>query len=1145
MMNKSAVAVILVLAFVPAAGSSQDVFDLLRKGDVAAVKALVEKSPQLVEARDGAGMTLLHHAASVGSAELVDFLIDKGAKVDAADTGAGTPLHIAAMRNGTEAAAALLKRGAAVEARDDYQRTPLILCARERGQAAAALVLIEAGADVNAVDKFGDGALDLAAWRGKTDLVDLLLAKGAKLPEPGEKWRGLLAMAASQGLEGLFQRLAGQVQDLKAAAGEGLLRAAAEGGSAAIVGLLLDKGFDPARPDRFGWTPLHYAARDGRSDAARALVGRGAPLDPRTIMGQTAYNVAQERKAAAVAAFLAEKGADTSDIQFPVLKGDYLGQAPPGDTPELFAPGIVSSIWGLHSTAVFSPDGNEVYWAPMMTFPGEIYSRGGLLMMKRVDGRWTAPAWAAFSGPFGNDDVPFFSPDGTRMYFISRRPVPGEAGGRSERIWFTDRRADGWSEPRPLDPNVNSMHMHWEFSLDRERNVYFAGNSPGGLGLNDIYMARFSQGGYEKPVNLGPPVNSSAGEESPFVAPDGSYLLFSRRYDLWVSFRDAAGAWSEPVNLGPGVNSPAVDLCPIVTADGKYLFFLSQRDGESHAYWVRADVIEKARPGRAASPRPLTLTAIANCGVLLASGDAKILIDALFDKPNPDYRAPAPETLEKIMKGEPPFDGVDLVLVTHNHPDHFDAGLGVRYLEARSDAVLLAPADAVDAMRRAAADWAKIESRVVALDLKAGEKAERTVAGIPVTTMRTLHSGDRDDPMNLMFLVGIGGRRVWHEGDSNGKPEVFQAFGLEAGSIDLALVHYWFPLEPNCARWLQEERGPDHIALTHLPIRLEGDAPGKIDMVRQYYKDIALLLPGAAPKIIEPRAGGERSPGSFFGRPAPGVEPAEFLPEVLAAGACPHGQLAFAPDGTGVFWSAIRLEGREQTVYYSAFEGNALSKPAVAPFAAPSGNGGAALSPDGKRLFFSAELAAKDGSSAKQTAIYYVERAENGWSAPAAIESTVDDTMTKGQVSVARNGNIYFSGRVLTERTPGIYRCRYADGRYGPPEKLAGPIADAPLLVDPWIDPEEKFLLISCAPPEGPPMLTDIGISYHRADGTWDLPVRLGGPVNTGAFERFPSLSPDGKYLFFIRSLSPQFVGDQAHFYWVDSSVLLSLGPRR
>jgi hypothetical protein len=115
-------------------------------------------------------------------------------------------------------------------------------------------------------------------------------------------------------------------------------------------------------------------------------------------------------------------------------------------------------------------------------------------------------------------------------------------------------------------------------------------------GLDDIYMARFSGGKYEKPVNLGEPINSAAGENTPFVAPDGSYLLFSRQYDLWVSFRTPGNAWSEPVKLGPEVNSRSIELCPIVTADGKYLFFVSQRDGESHAYWVRADVIEKARP---------------------------------------------------------------------------------------------------------------------------------------------------------------------------------------------------------------------------------------------------------------------------------------------------------------------------------------------------------------------------------------------------------------------------------------------------------------------------------------------------------------------------------------------------------------------
>lgn len=601
-MRKPILTLILGLALA-APALPQEAFDLLRKGDTAAVRALVEKSPRLVEARDAQGLSLLHYAAYGRDAGLVEFLIDKGAESGAAGPSGETPLMVAASNDRAEIVAALLKKGAPLEAKNEYGRTALVLCAREQGQAATARILLEAGADIEAADRNGSTALELAAWRGKTEFVDLLLERGARVPESGEFWTNLLNEAVSHGLAKLFGRLTADGQDLKALdpRGDWLIHTAAAGGSVEIVGRLVDKGFSPAKADRFGWTPLHYAARDGRAEVLRALIDRRAPLDARTAMGQTAYNVAVEREMAAAASLLAEKGADRSDIRFPVLEGDYLGQKPPGDKPELFAPGIVSSVWGLHSTAVFSPDGTEVWWAPMVSFPGEIYSRGGLLTMRLVKGRWTPPAWAPFSGPRGEDDVPFFSGDGKRLYFISRRPLPGGSQQRSEKIWFVDRTPGGWSEPKPLDANVNAVDKHWQFSSDRKGDLYFAGRPPDSRGMSDIYVAHPSGGAYEKPVNLGDPINTAGIDDTPFIAPDGSYLLFSRQFDLWVSFREPDGAWGAPVNMGPAVNSPSIELCPMVTADGKYLFFLSQRDGESHAYWVRAKVIDDLRAGQAAA----------------------------------------------------------------------------------------------------------------------------------------------------------------------------------------------------------------------------------------------------------------------------------------------------------------------------------------------------------------------------------------------------------------------------------------------------------------------------------------------------------------------------------------------------------------
>jgi hypothetical protein len=282
------------------------------------------------------------------------------------------------------------------------------------------------------------------------------------------------------------------------------------------------------------------------------------------------------------------------------------------------------------------------------------------------------------------------------------------------------------------------------------------------------------------------------------------------------------------------------------------------------------------------------------------------------------------------------------------------------------------------------------------------------------------------------------------------------------------------------------------------------------------------------------------NPQPFFGLTPPSAEPVPFAADILTSEKHPHGQLSFSPDGQSLYWSAMLADGPEQTIFFSTFDGKVISKPMRAPFSADSGNGGPVFSLDGKRIFFTAEWPTGDSSAAK-TGICYVEKTADGWTRPVAIESTVDTLMTKGQVTVARNGNIYFSGRVLSGRAPKIYVCEFVDGKYQAPRALAGPISSLPLCVDPWVDPNEEFMLVSCPPPSGSPMRTDIGISFQQTDGTWSLPVSAGATVNTDAFERFASITSDRKYLFFIRSTSQSFVGEGANYYWVDASILNSV----
>lgn len=255
----------------------------------------------------------------------------------------------------------------------------------------------------------------------------------------------------------------------------------------------------------------------------------------------------------------------------------------------------------------------------------------------------------------------------------------------------------------------------------------------------------------------------------------------------------------------------------------------------------------QARP-MAARPS-LTLHYVANCGVAVGAGDTTILIDALFDRPNPAYRAPSAETIDKMVAGVPPFDNVKLALVTHNHPDHFDARVALRFLEHRHEAVLVAPPDAIAAMREAASDWSRVARRVVTIDGPAGARVERKVGDVFVTAFRTNHgSSHSQTPPNAMYLVDLHGWRVFHDGDSPGNVDEYERAGLGGLPVDLALVQSWFPTDFNGGRFLRDVLRPAHLALTHVSIARETGAPALIDEIRKDHHDVFVLLPGMPPR---------------------------------------------------------------------------------------------------------------------------------------------------------------------------------------------------------------------------------------------------------------------------------------------------------
>jgi len=284
-----------------------------------------------------------------------------------------------------------------------------------------------------------------------------------------------------------------------------------------------------------------------------------------------------------------------SQEQFPVLKGPYMGQSPPGEIPEIFAPGFISTD-KPELNSVFTPDGKEFYFS--IHTPGKEYK---MYFTKETEKGWTEPDPVPFSSE--NSDVDMcVSHDGKRLYFGSTRPVKGKKQD-DFKIWYVDRLNDGWSDAKYLDAPVNNGQRALYPSFSENGTMFFQAIRDDTFGSRDIYYSILKDDQYTEPVHLGPEINSEHGEGDVLIAPDESWMIVNciekpdgrGKGDLYISFKKDNGSWSEMKNMGDQINSAGSDYCPMLSPDEKYFFFTSTRTGNGDIYWVGIELILKLK----------------------------------------------------------------------------------------------------------------------------------------------------------------------------------------------------------------------------------------------------------------------------------------------------------------------------------------------------------------------------------------------------------------------------------------------------------------------------------------------------------------------------------------------------------------------
>jgi len=262
----------------------------------------------------------------------------------------------------------------------------------------------------------------------------------------------------------------------------------------------------------------------------------------------------------------------------------YLDLKPPNLTPEVIAPGIVTTGEDFIGNVKFSPDMKEIY----VDKHGGNYKNSKSVVIRYENNKWQNEAISDLKQPV-------FSKDGTTIYKGNK---------------YMERTESGWSELKSMGaPFDDKFIMGISFS-DQKTAFFSHFDAPDTKGA--IRYSRFIDEKYQPSQKLGNEINNGSPLAHPFVAPDESYILWDAvrqggygDSDLYISFKHEDGSWGKAINLGTKINTEASEEGPQVTPDGKYLTFSRggytvNEDGSFYVfgkpYWVSSQIIEKLRP---------------------------------------------------------------------------------------------------------------------------------------------------------------------------------------------------------------------------------------------------------------------------------------------------------------------------------------------------------------------------------------------------------------------------------------------------------------------------------------------------------------------------------------------------------------------
>jgi hypothetical protein len=268
----------------------------------------------------------------------------------------------------------------------------------------------------------------------------------------------------------------------------------------------------------------------------------------------------------------------------------------------------------------------------------------------------------------------------------------------------------------------------------------------------------------------------------------------------------------------------------------------------------------------------------------------------------------------------------------------------------------------------------------------------------------------------------------------------------------------------------------------------------------------------------------------YFGQKPPGLIPEVFAPGIVSIHGRNEAGISFSPDLDEVYFTANKKD-EETAIYFSKLKGNTWTPVKRANFT--KGGKNEELYPfvslTDKRIYFTAL-----DSIFSDEKIWYVNRLEDSWSDAIQLDSPLNDDLVF-YINQAKNGDLFYTN--ISKR-----KMYYAPNKSG---EFSG-VREVELEFGHhgFISPSQEYLLVHTQNRENEKRKdVDIYVCFKEKDGKWTKPIGFGNEVNSNFNEGCPSITPDGKYLFFGRSEGAMEPG-LSNLYWVSTEIIEKLRPK-